>query len=201
MGESNMTTEITTDAERDSFLASIKTKIDAGGITQPEVDLIRLYAKARFNISLDVSAHDDGRASFSQRRYLHTLREQGFAEPFADDISYQEASALIDAAQAKKKTSEPSRLERKHQKAVDWLKRALQYGPVLSTELILDAKGAEGITEEMLRRAKDELKVTQTRVSFTPGKARYYMWSLPEVDGISNQAVESPLSFGEDDLA
>lgn len=185
----------TTDAERESFLASIKTKIDAGGITQPEVDLIRWYGNARFGISIDPKANEDGRASFNQRRYLHTLREQGFAEPFADDISYHDASALIDAAQLKKKASAKSVDFPRTQKVVEWLRNELAGGPKDSNAIKEAAKNAM-FTPTMLRTAYEHLGVRPEQ-KFSCGRARWY-WRLPESLQATSQSA-APLRFGDGD--
>lgn len=178
--------------ERDAFLARIRDKIDAGGITQPEVDLIRWYGNARFGISIDSKANEGDRASFNQRRYLHTLREQGFAEPFAEDISYGEASALIDAAQRKKRAAENPP---KTNKAVEWLQNELQGGPRDSTAIKEAAKNAM-FTPTMLRAAYEQLGVRPEQ-KFSCGRARWY-WRLPEVNRAAPPS-DALLRFGDDD--
>lgn len=50
-----------TDVERDEFLATLKQKIVEGGITEPELGAIRLYAFMKFDVPFPLVEHSSAR--------------------------------------------------------------------------------------------------------------------------------------------
>jgi hypothetical protein len=88
-------------------------------------------------------------------------------------VEYEPDPIEMDGMESWTPTRQTPRLD----EAVEWLEDSLADGPVKSAEILEMAKGS-GISEDTLRRAKDELGVIVSKVGNEQDGC--WFWTLPE---------------------